>query len=120
MHPAIGQLSNGQFYSYINGHSEEPFFGTLEEVEVAMGLREPGEASPTVAPDELVEPAPAKTYTVTLTFQYPAWDEVNGIRYPDIQADSKSEANGIVRRLASNDGHLGGGKGRLTFTATEQ
>ncbi|PWD01940.1 MULTISPECIES: hypothetical protein [Pseudomonas] len=119
MHPAIGQLSNGQFYSYINGHSEEPFFGTLEEVEVAMGLREPIVTTPSFAPAEQVDPAPAKSYTVTLTFQYPAWDEVNGIRYPDIRADSKSHANIIARRLACNDGHLGGGKGRLTFTATE-
>lgn len=97
MHPAIGQLSNGQFYSYIKGYDEPPFFGTLVEVEVAMGLREMSQAAP--VPD-LKEEAPqaGKAYTVTLTFQYPAWDEASGISYPDIQADSKSEANMRIPR----------------------
>lgn len=117
MHPAIGQLLNGKFYCYINGYSAEPFVGTLDEVGVAMGLRAAPEASSTAA----VQSAPIqKTYTVTLTFQYPAWDELDGITYPGIQADSKAEANMTARRLAEVDGHLGSGKGRATFRATEQ
>ncbi|OBY20754.1 hypothetical protein A8O37_25525 [Pseudomonas aeruginosa] len=51
---------------------------------------------------------------------YPAWDEGDGIRYPDIVAESKSEANRIARRQADQDGHLAGGKGHVTFTAVEQ
>jgi len=123
MHPAIGQLSNGMYYSFIHGHDAEPFTGSLEQVEVAMGLRP---ASPNRAVAELnavphAEAAPAgRTYTVTLTFQYPAWDEVDGISYHEIQADSKSEANSIVRKMAEGDGHLGRGKGRASFEATEQ
>lgn len=124
MHPAIGQLITGKFYSHIYGYGVEPFIGTLEEVEVAMGLRE---ASPAPAANlsdrdfQAQEVAPAgKTYTVTLTFQYPAWDEVQGIEYRDIGAGSKSEANALARKMADQDGHLGTGKGRATFTATEQ
>lgn len=58
MHPSIGQLSNGRFYSYVNSYAKEPFEGTLEEVEVALGLRAPQEpalAGEKVAP---VESAP--------------------------------------------------------------
>lgn len=118
MHPAIGKLNNGKYYAYLNGYDSEPFYGTLEEVEIALGVREPVAPAP-AAP--AVEPAQkAKTYDVTMTFQYPAWDEGDGIRYPDIVADSKSEANRIARRQADQDGHLAGGKGRVTFTAVEQ
>lgn len=58
-------------------------------------------------------------YTVTLRFQYPAWDEKNGIPYT-VEANTKAEAIQRARRQADNDGHLCGGKGRVTFTATEQ
>ena len=60
------------------------------------------------------------TYTVTLTFQYPAWDETRGILFHNIEARSKSEAIRIARRMARNFGHIGhGGKGRVTFKAQE-
>ena len=60
-------------------------------------------------------------FTVTLTFQYPAWDEKNGIVYEDIIARNKSEAVKEARRQARNDGHTGtGGKGLCWFTAVEQ
>ena len=55
-----------------------------------------------------------------MRFQYPAWDEVDGLVYQDIQAATKAEAYAVARRMADNDGHLHGGKGRVTFTATEQ
>lgn len=115
MHPSIGQLNGGKFYSYVNGYSAEPFFGTLEEVEVALGLRPQPDRSP-------VEPAVnrRKCFDVTMRFQYPAWDEVDGIVYRAIEADSRSEANALARRMADQDGHLGGGKGRVTFSACEQ
>lgn len=61
----------------------------------------------------------AQEYTVTLRFQYPAWDEKNGIPYT-VTAKSKSEAIESARRQAYNDGHLCGGKGRVTFKATQQ
>lgn len=115
MHPAIGQLNSGKFYSYIHGYSAEPFMGTLEEVEVAMGLREQVAAGP--KPRALPK---AKTFDVVMTFQYPAWDEQEGIVYRSIEASSKREANSIARRQADGDGHLAGGKGRVRFQATEQ
>lgn len=58
-------------------------------------------------------------FNVTLRFQFPAWDEVNGITYYDISARTKAEAIKIARREAYNDGHVGtGGKGRVSFSAT--
>jgi len=123
MHPAIGQLSNGMYYSFIHGHDAEPFMGTLEQVEVKMGLRQastPGARAELHAVPQAEDEPAGRTYTVTLMFQYPAWDEVDGIKYRDIQAASKSEANSIARKMAGQDGHLGLGKGRTAFVATEQ
>lgn len=59
-------------------------------------------------------------YLVTLRFQYPAWDEANGIAIY-VTADSKAEAIDRARRDARRDGHTPAtGKGRATFTATEE
>lgn len=62
-----------------------------------------------------------KTYTVTIRFQFPAWDDVEGIPYTNIEATSKSDAIKQVRRTAWDDGHtaLAREKGRITFTAIE-
>lgn len=60
---------------------------------------------------------PPLRWDVRLTFQYPAWDEHDGLWYPSIEANSKSEANAIARRQADIDGHLCGGKGRVSFKA---
>lgn len=58
------------------------------------------------------------TYTVTIRFQFPAYDEKNGIPYEGIQAKSKSDAISTARRQAQRDGHLPAtGKGRATLTA---
>jgi len=59
-----------------------------------------------------------KNYTVTMRFQFPAWDEVNGITF-DEQARSKADAVKYARRQADRDGHLCGGKGRVSFKAEE-
>lgn len=111
--PRIGKLNCGKFYAFAHGYNKPETIGTLEEVEIAIGLRrQPGTA---------MQSGPKVQYwNVKLTFQYPAWDEVHGIDYHGISARSKSEANAIARRRAANDGHLGGGKGRTTFTATTQ
>lgn len=110
----IGKLNGGKFYCFPDGHGKPEFIGTLEEIEAALGL------SPTVAtaPESVAMTDPM--WTVTLRFQYPAWDETAGIVYVDIRAVSKAAANAIVRRMAYNDGHLHGGKGRVAFTAREQ
>lgn len=112
MDARIGQLNGDKFYAYVNGYSAEPFVGTLEEVEVALGLREKQETP-------AIQRGSAKAYTVTIRFQHPAWDEVDGIEYADILAGSKSEAIAKVRKLAADDGHLGRAKGRAWLTAVE-
>ena len=55
-------------------------------------------------------------YIVKLNFQFPAWDETDGLRF-FIDADSKADAIREARALARDHGHTGGGKGRATFTA---
>ncbi|HDS1721691.1 hypothetical protein NPS53_09275 [Pseudomonas putida] len=120
MHPAIGQLINGKFYAFIEGHEQQPFEGTLEEVEVAMGLRAPLEPAPASEEVMPAEPNPQqKTFNVTMRFQNPAWNEKDGVPFNGIEANSKREANEEARRLASTNDLLGWGKGRVTFTATE-
>lgn len=114
--PRIGMLNSGKFYCFPNGNGQPEFMGSLEEVEVALGL-----CPELPAHVGLAKAASGhRLWSVRLTFQYPAWDEVSGIEYPDIPAGGKAEANAIARRRASDDGHLGGGKGRAMFTATEQ
>lgn len=58
-----------------------------------------------------------QTWDVCMTFQFPAWDEKNGIWYRGIYAKSRRDANKAARRHASNDGHAIGGRGRYYFTA---
>lgn len=55
-------------------------------------------------------------YTVTLRFQFPAHDERDGIPF-EVQARSKADAIKQARRQADHDGHLCGGKGRVSFKA---
>ena len=60
-------------------------------------------------------------FTVIIRFQFPAYDERNGIHYEGIEASSKAEAIRKVRRQAHDDGHTGyGGKGRVTFKAINE
>lgn len=117
MDARIGVLNSGRFYAFANGYHAEPVMGTLEEVEMALGLR----AAPVAIAARIeVKPAPVfKRFNVLLTFQYPAWDEVDGIPYDDIPATSKRNAIKSARRQAERDGHAVSGRGRYYFTATE-
>lgn len=112
--PRIGKLSSGKYYCFPKGHGGPEFIGTLEEVEAALGIQREAPAVPCRSAIQV------RFWTVTLTFQYPAWDESAGIVYRDIFAGGKAEANAIARRRATLDGHLGGGKGRVKFTAQSQ
>ncbi len=106
--PRIGMLTSGKFYAFAHGYDKPETVGTLEEVEAALGFRKPAKQT-------------KKIWNVKLTFQYPAWDEVDGIDFPFIHAASKSEANRKARRQAEKDGHIPcKGKGFSTFTAVEQ
>ncbi len=112
--PRIGKLTSGLYYCFPDGHSKPELIGTLEEIESALGL------FPAVAVAPEVVAKGARMWSVTMRFQYPAWDEIDGIVYRDIRAESKAEANAMARRMAGDDGHLQGGKGRVTFSAAEQ
>lgn len=108
----IGLLNNGKFYAYTQGYSMPETVGTLEEVERALGIFK--------AQASTKKPATSlRTFDVVMHFAYPAWDEVNGLHYPGIRAESKAKANQIARKQARRDGHAIGGRGRYTFTATE-
>lgn len=108
--PRIGVLNSGKFYAFVNGYDQPEVVGTLEEVETALGLR--------AAPTKASQPKVGATYIVKVSFQYPAWDEKNGIDY-EIQACSKSEAITRARTWARRDGHQTTGKGRITYRAVE-
>ena len=61
-----------------------------------------------------------KEYSVTLRFQFPAWDEKSGIEFR-VTSTSKRDALTAARRLAEHDGHVPArGKGRATFTAVAE
>jgi hypothetical protein len=108
----IGKLASGRFYAFSRGYDQPEFVGTLEEVEVELGLREPaGAGLPPRAPEVSL------TWDVHLRFQSPAWGEADGIWYRGIVAPSRSEANKIARKLARNDGHISYGKGNAFLTA---
>ena len=61
-----------------------------------------------------------KTYTVTVTVQYPAWDERDGICFRDIMASSKAEAIKMARKRNHRYGVVHSQQGRATWKATEQ
>jgi hypothetical protein len=56
-------------------------------------------------------------YTVTLTFQFPAWDEQDGLEFEVWNAESKSDAIKQIRSVARDEGHTCS-RGRYWFSAT--
>lgn len=108
--PRIGILSSGKFYAFAHGYDKPETVGTLQEVEHALGIAEVQSGKSATA---------GKTFDVVMRFEHPAWDEVNGISYPGIQASSKADANKQARSMAERDGHAIGGRGRYTFAATK-
>lgn len=55
-------------------------------------------------------------YIVTVTLQYPAYDERDGIRF-HVQASSKSEAITAARRQNARGGQVHREQGRATWRA---
>lgn len=73
-------------------------------------------------PHQHLDPRPKpelSQWRVTMRFQWPAWDEADGIVYQDILAESKSAAIRTVRKLAASDGHAIGRRGRYWFSAAK-
>lgn len=106
--PRIGLLASGQAYAFVNGYHQEPVRGSLQQVKAALRRR-----------DSARQPKPVRQWNVRLRFEYPAWDETDGILFEGIRARTKAEANADARSQASRDGHLHGGKGRVWFSAVE-
>jgi hypothetical protein len=57
-------------------------------------------------------------YIVTMRFQFPAWDEKDGIEF-EVSAANKREANAKGRRQAKDAGHARANRGLYWFKATE-
>lgn len=57
-------------------------------------------------------------YKVTVTLQYPAWNEKDGITFV-VRAASKSAAIKEARRINRDGGQVCSEHGRTTWTATE-
>lgn len=57
-----------------------------------------------------------QNYIVTVTLQYPAYDERSGIRFY-VQASSKSEAIAAARRQNARGGQVHREQGRATWRA---
>jgi hypothetical protein len=57
-------------------------------------------------------------FKITLTFQFPAWDEVDGYDY-FFSAKNKTDAIKKARRQAEHDGHAISGRGKYWFKAVE-
>ena len=106
----IGLLNDGTYYAFVSGHGNQEVRGTLEQVEAALGIRR--KESRKTAPSAI------KAYAVTLRFQYPSWDEVDGISCGEIHSTSKREAVEIARKISARDGHTIG-RGRHWFSAAE-
>jgi hypothetical protein len=120
--PRIGALSSGVYYAFADGYDHPETVGTLAQVQRALRLVDvpaiEKRNNPVVHGREYVKAVADQLWNVVLRFQYPAWDEADGIVYWGIQAKSKSEAVSIARRMAARDGHtVGGGKGRYWFAA---
>lgn len=106
------------YYAFPDGYNKPAFEGLLVEVEQRLGLRAHGTAAS--CSKSTVRGSDVKQWVVTMRFEYPAWDEKDGIVYQGIPARTRSEANRAAKRLASGVGHACSGRGRYWFTAVEQ
>lgn len=109
--PRIGLLNSGRHYAFVNGYDQPETVGTRAEVERALGILTHG------VEKQKTKSSESSQWNVTMLFEYPAWDEVDGIVYRGISATSKSDAARQVRKQAEIDGHACGGRGRYWFTA---
>ena len=88
----IGQLGNGHYYCFHNGYDKPEFVGTLEQVEIALGLRQP--------PKKQVSPQPRasqrlRTYVVTITPRFVMYADSATFGEYTVEVDAKSNAEAI-------------------------
>lgn len=106
--PRIGLLASGEAYAFVHGYRSEPVRGSVQQVKDALRRG-----------DRAAQAKPLRVWSVRMRFEFPAWDEVDGILFEGIRARTKAEANADARSQAGRDGHLHGGKGRVWFAAAE-
>lgn len=121
MDARIGQLMRSGaivHYAYVNGYGAEPVEGTLEQVEIALGLR----AAPvTPTPIKPVRKAGTKRapayrdYIVHITKKYPAWYEVGGFDHR-VSATSAKAAISQARKDMARDCMFDRFDGAITYT----
>jgi hypothetical protein len=87
--PRIGALNSGKFYAFVNGYHAPAVEGTLEEVEIALGLRKPAVKARAAKP--------AQTYVATVSCP-----DGSRLQY-EVTARSKTEARAEVRKLYRQD-----------------
>lgn len=85
------------YYAFPDGYNKPAFEGLLVEVEQRLGLRAHGTAAS--CSKSTVRGSDVKQWVVTMRFEYPAWDEKDGIVYQGIPARTRSEANRAAKRL---------------------
>lgn len=87
--PRIGTLNTGKFYAYPNdAYDKPPVIGTLEQVETALGLRQPAQAKKQKSQNQW------RDYIVTVTPQFKVYcgDWSNGEYTTTVYARSHAEA----------------------------
>ena len=113
MNPAIGKLSSGKFYAYLNGYKNEPTYAdTTEELEILL-------AGGTPVPVAVVKPvgkSRVKLYSVKAKLTTPSC--FNAGYEMSIVATTKPEAISRARTKVRGLGHTRQ-DGGLTYTATE-
>ena len=98
MDSRIGKLNSGTYYAYVNGYNQEPVMGTLEDVEIALGLRQ--KATVTAQKAENV-----KTYVVRIVSKYPSYNEPAEGSDWECVARNVNDAIKQARKMMSDGGH---------------
>ncbi len=115
MDSRIGQLMRGGeivHYAFVNGYDADPVEGTLEQVEIALGLRRP----PKRVRKAVRRVAELKPYQVHIEKKYPAWDEVGGFDW-HVQAYNAKDAERKARQYAADNWISGRMEGPVFYRA---
>lgn len=115
MDSRIGQLMrDGQIvhYAFVNGYSADPVEGTLEQVEIALGLRRPPKRARKPG-RRVVE---LKPYLVHIEKKYPAWYEVGGFDW-SVNAYNAKDAERRARKFAADNWISGRMEGPVYYRA---
>jgi hypothetical protein len=93
--PRIGTLNSGKCYAYVNGYAAEPVVGSLEEVELALGLRKPVAAA---------KPArTVRTFVVTVTPGVTSWN----VQEYEVRVNARDRNEAMRRARAEYNDSVG-------------